>query len=92
MTHAAAPEDLERELARLGAALAQAEFERDLARDVQRRLGEERDRLDRRIALLDGERARLRAQLDERDALLQLIFHSRSWRLLQALRRLAGRA
>jgi hypothetical protein len=78
-------------LGRLAARVAQAEFERDLARTIQRRLEGELRRLESRVGVLEGERANLRAQLDERDRLLGVIFRSRSWRIAQRLRRLLGR-
>lgn len=80
------------EVGRLRARVAQAEFERDLARDLRQRVAEELRRLDAKVGVLEGERAALRAQLDDRDRLLDVIFRSRSWRLMQALRRRLGRS
>lgn len=77
--------------AALNARLEAALFERDLARNVQRRFDEERSRLEHRIALLQSDRSALRKRLDERERYVAAIHASAAWRAVQWLRGLVGR-
>jgi hypothetical protein len=73
------------------AALEKAEFERELALALQKRLADENHRLEYRIAELEAERATLKSRLDEAESYLRDVKSSKPWRLVQFLRGLVGR-
>lgn len=72
-------------------ALGRAEFERELALALQRRLVDENRRLEYRIAELEADRVALKSRLDETESYLRDVKTSKPWRLVQFLRGLVGR-
>ena len=75
----------------LRATLEELRFQQDLDRRTNRRLSSEIEKLTSRIHEMESDRRSLLALLEERDRLVAVIFASRSWRAMQALRRLLGR-
>jgi hypothetical protein len=82
---------IEAVLGRTTAKLEQARFDMGLAARLQKRLLDEIDRLEGRLAESDAERLELVEKVHDRDRMLGKIFGSRSWRWAQALRRMLGR-
>lgn len=77
--------------ARLQVRVAEAEFERDLARENARRLADEIRRLEQRLADSAADQASLKSQLDERAVYVDALHRSLGWRALEAARGLLGR-
>ncbi len=82
---------LEERLARLSAELEQARFELALAARIRERLEREVAHLEQSVSELEDERVALRDDVKERDRIIGVIFESRSWKWMQALRRLLRR-
>ncbi len=81
----------EDELARLQVRLSEVEFERDLARQNARRLGDEIRLLEQRLADSAADQASLKSQLDERAVYVDALHSSLGWRALEAARGFLGR-
>lgn len=79
------------ETARLQSRAEEAEHARELSRVLHGRAVAELAVLRRRVRALETDLSRLRDEVRERDRLLGMIFRSRSWRFMQALRRMVGR-
>ena len=91
----AAPDDASRPgrapQAPLSPDVAEALFERDIARRIRGRLETEIRRLHHHISLVEADRNALRQRLEERERYVAAIHSSSGWRLLQWGRGLFGR-
>jgi hypothetical protein len=83
--------DSESELAALDVRREEAVAERDLAREVARRLGDEVRRLELELAQARTNLVARQGRLEELETYVKAVHSSSSWRALQTLRGLVGR-